>query len=331
MSFPAAIDLRRSRGAGRTNKPRSAQRTLSRPPAWKLALAALLIALLAAASWLLVRNSSLVEVREVRVIGLSGYYDKDAKAAVINEAEQMTTMNFDDARIAAAAGQFVNVAGVEVQTDFPHAATIRVKVRRPVLVAKIGPRTVTLSQTGEVMQPATAVAGLPKIETSGVLTGDAVKSGRAFEAVQVLGAAPDILLRKVDAVKWGKLGIVIELENGPALYFGDATHAARKWADAATVLASSKSRGAAYLDLRVPGRVALGGLGGAALPQSATQSSQATVGVAATGDQASSAPAEPQPQATAPSAPAEQAPAATTPAAPATTQAPAAGGAAPVG
>lgn len=327
MSFPAAIDLRRIRPArSRAQKPQG--RSISRPAGWKIALAVLLALLVAVAAWFLVRNSSLVAVEQVRVIGLSGYYDKDAKAAVIAEAEQMTTMNFDDARIAAAAGEFVDVAGVKVETNFPHAATIRVNVRRPVLIAKIGPRTVTLSQTGEVMTATTAIAGLPKIETPGVITGDRVTSGRAYEAVRVLGAAPDILLRKVDSVKWGRLGIVVSLENGPALYFGDADNAARKWDDAATVLASSKSRGAAYLDLRVPGRVALGGLGGAPLPESAS---------AASADQAV-APAEsqtvapaagteaPVQQATPPAAPVQTAPQTSTPPA-----ASPAGGAAPVG
>lgn len=321
MSFPQAIDLRRIRtssidGAG--------TRSVRRQARWQVLIALALLAAIIAGAWLLVRNSSLVAVEQVRVIGLSGYYEKGAKAAVIAEAQQMTTMNFDDARIAAAAGEFVDVAGVQVQTDFPHAATIRLDVRRPVLIAKIGGRTVTLSQTGEVMSPSHAVAGLPKIESPGAITSDRVTSGRAYEAVRVLGAAPDVLLRKVDAVKWGRLGIVLSLENGPDLYFGDANEAARKWDDATTVLASDKSRGAAYLDLRVPGRVALGGLGGAELPKSSVTPAvgaatpQATPTTSADAATQGNAAAPPPSTQTAPQPPATQAPAS-------------AGGAAPLG
>ena len=43
--------------------------------------------------------------------------------------------------------------------------------------------------------------------------------------------------------------------------FGTRDDAAVKWAAAARVLAEPDAAGATYLDLRVPGRVAAGGLG----------------------------------------------------------------------
>lgn len=234
----------------------------------RLLLAAALACLLclAAATWLLVRNSSLVAVEEVRVVGLSGHYDKNARAAVVEEARAMTTMNFDEQRVREAASQFVDVAGVEVETHLPHRATIRLTVRRPVVVARVSGRTVTLSQSGEVMTPARTTVGLPKIDVPGTIVDGRVSGGRAGEAAHLLGAAPDVLLRRVSSVTWGRLGIVVALRNGPRLYFGDARSAGRKWDGAAAVLAAAASRGAAYLDLRVPGRVALGGLGGAPAP-----------------------------------------------------------------
>ena len=61
-------------------------------------LATIVLIAVLAGSWLLVRNSSLVAVRDVKVVGLSGYYDKQARSAVVAEAMQMTTMNFKDAR-----------------------------------------------------------------------------------------------------------------------------------------------------------------------------------------------------------------------------------------
>lgn len=262
MSFPQAIDLR-----GRARMPRISLRPIvariHRPSRWGLIVSLLILAAVIAGGFMLVRNSSLVAVKEVKVVGLSGYYDKQARSAVVAEAMQMTTMNFDPARVEEAAGGFVDVAGVKVETDFPHSATIYVKVRRPVLVARLNGRTVTLSQDGEVITAATSVAGLPKIEASGNVVDGRVTGGKALSAARLLGAAPDVLMRKVDGIQWGKYGIVVSMHKGPDLYFGTSEDAKLKWRDAATVLASDAATGAAYLDLRVPGRPAVGGLGAA--------------------------------------------------------------------
>lgn len=264
MSFPQAIDLTRAR---MPRIPRVSMRALTarlhRPSRWTLLVSFLVLVAIVAGGFMLVRNSSLVEVREVKVVGLSGYYDKQARSAVVSEAMQMTTMNFNAERVQEAAAGFVDVAGVRVETDFPHGATIFVDVRRPVLVARLNGRTVTLSQNGEVITTATSVAGLPKIEASGSVVNNRVTGGKALSAARLLGAAPDVLMRKVDAIKWGKFGIVVSMASGPDLYFGTSEDAKRKWRDAATVLASGAVTGASYLDLRVPGRPAVGGLGAA--------------------------------------------------------------------
>ena len=238
----------------------------SRPSCFGVVIAALVLAAVIIGSFLLVRNSPLVAVNEVKIVGLSGYYERDARAAVVAEATQMTTMNFDAARVQEAASEFVDVAGVRVETDFPHGATIHVDVRRPVLVARLNGRTVTLSQSGEVIESPKSIAGLPQIEASSPLVGNRVTGGKALEAATVLGAAPDVLLRKVDTVRWGRLGIVVALEKGPDLYFGNAEPARRKWRDTAPGLASTQARGAAYPDLRIARRPAVGGPGGPPMP-----------------------------------------------------------------
>jgi cell division septal protein FtsQ len=325
MSFPEAIDLRR------VQLPRPSLRALTsrirRPSRLNLVLAVIVLIAVVAGSWLLVRNSSLVKVQEVKVVGLSGYYDKQARSAVVAEAMQMTTMNFDDARIAEAASGFVDVAGVKVKTDFPHGATIFVDVRRPVLVARLNGRVVTLSQTGEVLTNAHATAGLPKIEATGAIVNNRVAGGKALSAARLLGAAPDVLMRKVHSIRWGKLGIVVALDRGPDLYFGSSAAAAAKWRDAAAVLASPESKGAAYVDLRVPGRPAIGGLG-AAPTTTPIVSALDTTDTASPADEATGAPdttsdtAPAQTEAPAQVTPQEQTPATT----PTQQQAPAAGG-----
>src|SRR5918992_920846 len=55
-------------------------------------------------------------------------------------------------------------------------------------------------------------------------------------------------------------GLVAELREGPELIFGDATRLRSKWAAAARVLADLEASGASYVDVRIPGRPAAGGL-----------------------------------------------------------------------
>ena len=61
-------------------------------------------------------------------------------------------------------------------------------------------------------------------------------------------------------------GVIAALHNGPELVFGTGEHASQKWAAAARVLAEISAQGATYLDLRIPGRVAAGGLAPVATP-----------------------------------------------------------------
>jgi cell division protein FtsQ len=53
----------------------------------------------------------------------------------------------------------------------------------------------------------------------------------------------------------------VDRAEGPDLIFGDASDARRKWLAAARVLADPSAAGAIYLDVRIPERVAAGGLG----------------------------------------------------------------------
>ena len=51
-----------------------------------------------------------------------------------------------------------------------------------------------------------------------------------------------------------------ELRDGPELIFGDDSRRRAKWTAAARVLADPEAEGAAYVDVRIPGRPAAGGL-----------------------------------------------------------------------
>jgi cell division protein FtsQ len=81
-----------------------------------------------------------------------------------------------------------------------------------------------------------------------------------LRALTIADAAPDELLRRISELAVNKQGVVASLKNGPELVFGSDTDARAKWVAAARVLAESSAAGATYLDLRIPGRVAAGGL-----------------------------------------------------------------------
>ena len=55
------------------------------------------------------------------------------------------------------------------------------------------------------------------------------------------------------------------MRDGPELIFGDATRARAKWIAATRVLADPEAEGASYIDVRLPGRPAAGGLPAATL------------------------------------------------------------------
>ena len=55
-------------------------------------------------------------------------------------------------------------------------------------------------------------------------------------------------------------GIVVALEDGPEIIFGDADLAAEKWTAAVRVLADGDAAGATYIDVRLPARPVAGGL-----------------------------------------------------------------------
>ena len=79
--------------------------------------------------------------------------------------------------------------------------------------------------------------------------------------VAVAGAAPMPLLLKIDSVVHVPAhGLVARLHSGPEIWFGGPGALAEKWRAAAVVLAQRSSRGASYVDVRMPSRPIAGGL-----------------------------------------------------------------------
>jgi cell division protein FtsQ len=222
-----------------------------------LGTAVLLAVLTPFALWL--RTSSLVSVERVTVSGIAGNQAAAIRAALASAARDMTVLDVRHDVLLAAVRSYPVVRSVRTRTDFPHGLAIVVNVREPVAAVQAGGRRTAVAADGTLLRGSAtdrlATVGVPATPGRGRV-GDAQTLG----AIGVLASAPRALRARVARVYHGPRGLAATMQNGPKLYFGGPRRAAAKWAAAAQVLADSTSRGARYVDLRVPERPVAGGL-----------------------------------------------------------------------
>ncbi len=119
-----------------------------------------LVATLAIAYFGWFRDSSLVEVRDVKVEGV-GSSDRGRIVKALSEAgRQMTTLHVQTDRLTSAVRGLPTVASVSADPSFPHGLVIHVNERQPALVAVDGGRQVPVAADGSL---------LPGIDPSGKL------------------------------------------------------------------------------------------------------------------------------------------------------------------
>jgi cell division protein FtsQ len=213
-----------------------------------------------AGGWLWLRDSSLVAVTAVRISGATSSDEARIRSALESAARDMTTLHVREEILHDVVERFPSVADLKVDTDFPHRMTIEVLEHRPVAALEVDGRRTPVSGGGIVLTGVQADDDLPAIRRDQLPQGR-VGDDRTRAALAVAAAAPEELLRRSDRLWWGDEGLTMDLRDGPPLFFGTRDEAAAKWAAAARVLAEPSAAGATYLDLRVPGRVAAGGLG----------------------------------------------------------------------
>ncbi len=208
--------------------------------------------------WL--RDSSLVAIEDVEVVGVTTSERTEIVSALTSAAEEMTTLHVDADRLRSTAERFRTVAGIEIDPNFPHGIRIEVHERPPrLLVEAAGPAT-PVAADGTVLTGVSA----PKDQRLPVLSlaeppGERLE-GVALEQTLVVGAAPDPLLGLIERVGHSEeFGTVLSLRGGVEARFGSPARARQKWAALAAVLADPKLDAAAYVDLRVPERPAVGG------------------------------------------------------------------------
>lgn len=222
------------------------------------AAAAVLIAL--AGAYLLLRDSSVFEVRDVAVQGASGPDAPKVEQALKSAARDMTTLNVDAGELRDAARQYPTVKDVVVDRDLPHGVTLTVREKRPVAVIDHNGRKVPLAADGRLLQGATPPDDLPQLSLERVV-GTQVTDKRGRQLVELVAAAPTALRRRaLTAQITGEHGLTLKMDEGPDLYFGTPSDLQAKWKAASRVLADPTAEGATYVDVRVPERAAAGGL-----------------------------------------------------------------------
>ncbi len=242
-----------------------------------IALAAALV--LAAAYQLWLRDSSLVAVEDVAVTGLTTKDAERVRAALVSAAHSMTTLHVRQDELEKAIAAYPVVRALEVRPDFPHGLAIHVVEHRPAALADGLP----VAGDGTILRGLPVEGRLPTIDTRGAVQGNRLKDPAALHAARVAGAAPAPLRPRLERVGLRSPdGIVVELREGPEIIFGDARHVRAKWIAATRVLADAEAEGATYIDVRLPGRPAAGGLPAATLAPVAPAGSEAVTPPAAT-------------------------------------------------
>ena len=226
----------------------------------KILAGVLLSACALAGGWMWLRDSSVVQVRDVFVTGLASAEEAQIRQALKSAALDMTTLHVREDALRAAVAQYPSIAGLKTDASFPHKLSIEVRERAPVVAIQSGGGKVAASGDGLVLRGMKA-SGLPTLRVRTVPAGGRVTDRRTLGALGIAGVAPTELRGRIERLWSGRRGLTLDLRGGPDLVFGSGADAARKWTAAVRVLADPSSAGATYLDLRVPERVAAGGLG----------------------------------------------------------------------
>jgi cell division protein FtsQ len=233
----------------------------------KVGLAVVAVIVLTGGGYLWLRQSSLVAVRDVQISGITASDGDKVRAALETAAKDMTTLHVRAEILHDATAPYSSVDDLKVEADFPHTLRIKVVERRPVAaLARAGSRRIPVTSNGTLLRGVTADKDLPSVNLKSDPAGSRVTDRKVLNALAVAGAAPTPLRAKTDEVRVDKRGVIVDLKDGPELIFGEGEAADKKWAAAARVLAEISAQGATYLDLRIPGRVAAGGLAPIATP-----------------------------------------------------------------
>jgi cell division protein FtsQ len=218
--------------------------------AWKYVVSALLLLVLVVGGLVTVYFSGALAVDGVEVTGESTLSEDDVRAAArVPLGEPLARIDLDQVR-SRVEGLAV-VRSVEVSRQWPHEVLITVKERTPVAVVDVAGRLRGLDEEGVVFGTfAKAPAGLPRVRTDALTSGEALR-----EAAQVVAALPRGLAARVDHVKVDTVDAInLVLKSGIEVRWGSSAQSEEK----ARVLDKLVLQEATeYYDVSVPGNPTL--------------------------------------------------------------------------
>lgn len=221
-------------------------------------ITAVLLAVLAPLGlWL--RDGSLVRVEHVTVTGIEGPQADAVRARLTAAAHEMTTLHVREQELKDAAKAYPIVHSVSAKADFPHTLRIAVNAYEPVAMLRAGSQGVAVASDGTLLR-GSPTDGLAVVALRTMPGGDRVREPASARAVRLMAAAPAALRARVERMVIFGRNLIAVLRDGPKLYFGGGARRVAKWSAAARVLADSATRGASYVDLRLPERPVAGGL-----------------------------------------------------------------------
>jgi len=227
---------------------------------------------------LVLRDSSLVRVEHVTVSGIEGPQADAVRARLTAAAQDMTTLHVREDELKAAARAYPVVHSVSAQADLPHTLRIAVNAYEPVAVLQAGAQGIAVASDGTLLR-GNPTDDLAVIALRTIPGGDRLRHPDPVRAVRLIAAAPAALRARVERMVISGRNLIAVLRDGPKLYFGDGARRMAKWSAAARVLADSASRGASYVDLRLPERPVAGGLASADREDSTPRPDGSTSGI----------------------------------------------------
>lgn len=206
------------------------------------------------------RDSSLVRVEKVTIVGVNGPDAARVRSALTDAAQTMTTLHVRKGALDAAVRPFPTVRGLTVSAHLPHELRIVVAGRPPVAAVALDGRHVPVAADGTLLPETNAPSDMPLLDVRGAAAGTRLSDRRAADVLATVTAAPAAMRVHVARVLLGPEGLQADLRDGPVVYLGSAERLHAKWIAADRVLSDSGSRGAKYVDVRLPERAVAGGL-----------------------------------------------------------------------
>ena len=227
----------------------------------------MLVLVLAAAYQFWFRDSSFVEIKNLEIVGVTSKTEegKQIDGAVRTAMGEMTTLNVDPSLLESELARFPRIAESEIETGFPDSATVTLTLRENGSIYGEGSDALLVATDGTVLGPAAGQEdALPLIDASDPETSDSnmvaegeTLTGSDLTQALVLGAAPPEIRAFVTGSRLSSNGVLVDMDDGLIMLFGDSSHADEKWRAATALIADPNFDTGSYVDLTVPRRPAV--------------------------------------------------------------------------